>query len=53
MIRNDIHVTLNGEHAEANIMGVYLMDGSQHVDNQVLLIMLTRIVLATSYLKVF
>jgi len=35
MIRNDIHVTLNGEHAEANIMGVYLMDGSQHVDNQV------------------
>ena len=35
MIRNDIHVTLNGEHAEAHIMGVFLLVGSQHVDNQV------------------
>ena len=35
LIRNENYVALNGEHAEANIMGVYLMDRTQHVDNQV------------------
>ncbi|MCB2220306.1 MAG: Fe-S cluster assembly protein SufD [Bacteroidetes bacterium] len=35
MIRNDIHVRLNGQQSHADIMGLYLMDKEQHVDNQV------------------
>ena len=35
LIRNENYVTLNGENSEANVMGVYLVDKSQHVDNQV------------------
>lgn len=35
LIRNENYVTLNGENCEANVMGVYLVDKSQHVDNQV------------------
>ncbi len=35
MIRNDIHVKLNGEGSHADVMGLYLMDKDQHVDNQV------------------
>lgn len=35
LIRNENHVTLNGENCDASIMGVYLVDKSQHVDNQV------------------
>jgi Fe-S cluster assembly protein SufD len=35
LIRNEVYVTLDGENCEANVMGVYLMDRSQHVDNQV------------------
>jgi len=35
MIRNENYVTLNGENCEANIMGVYLVDKAQHVDNQI------------------
>ncbi|MBE0640046.1 MAG: Fe-S cluster assembly protein SufD [Bacteroidales bacterium] len=35
LIRNENYVLLNGENCEANIMGVYLMDRTQHVDNQV------------------
>lgn len=35
MIRNNIHVSLNGENGAADIFGVYLMDREQHVDNQV------------------
>jgi Fe-S cluster assembly protein SufD len=35
MIRNENYVTLNGENCEANVLGVYLMDKAQHVDNQV------------------
>ncbi len=35
LIRNENYVTLNGENCEANIMGVYLVDKAQHVDNQV------------------
>lgn len=34
-IRNEIHVDLNGEGAEADLNGIYLMDKKQHVDNQV------------------
>ncbi|MGN0033552.1 MAG: Fe-S cluster assembly protein SufD [Candidatus Limimorpha sp.] len=33
-IRNDITVNLNGEGADSQIYGLYLMDKSQHVDNQ-------------------
>jgi len=35
MIRNEFHVDLNDEGAEADIEGLYLMDKKQHVDNQV------------------
>jgi len=35
LIRNETYVTLNGENSEANIMGAYLMDRTQHVDNHV------------------
>jgi Fe-S cluster assembly protein SufD len=35
LIRNETYVTLNGEHCEANVMGVYLMDRTQHVDNHI------------------
>nr|NQU93882.1 Fe-S cluster assembly protein SufD [Bacteroidota bacterium] len=35
LIRNENYVRLNGENCEANIMGVYLVDKKQHVDNQV------------------
>jgi len=31
--RNNLHIVLNGEFAEANIYGLYLMDRNQHVDN--------------------
>ena len=34
-IRNELHVNLNGEGAEADLSGLYLMDKKQHVDNQV------------------
>ncbi|PLW94755.1 MAG: Fe-S cluster assembly protein SufD, partial [Marinilabiliales bacterium] len=35
-IRNETIVNLDGEGAEADIMGLYLVDKQQHVDNQVL-----------------
>lgn len=35
-IRNETVVNLDGEGAEAEIMGLYLVDKQQHVDNQVL-----------------
>lgn len=35
IIRNENYITLSGEGCEANILGVYLVDKSQHVDNQV------------------
>lgn len=35
MIRNYTHTILDGEGASAEIYGVYLMDKTQHVDNQV------------------
>lgn len=34
MIRNQIRVELDGENAETEINGLYLVDKSQHVDNQ-------------------
>lgn len=34
-IRNNIFVDINGEGAECNIYGLYLVDKTQHVDNQV------------------
>jgi len=35
LIRNELHVNLNGEGADANLGGLYLMDKKQHIDNQV------------------
>lgn len=36
LIRNDVVVTIAGAHATANIHGVYLADGKQHIDNHIL-----------------
>jgi Fe-S cluster assembly protein SufD len=33
LVRNNVHVVLNGEGAECNLNGLYLLDGKQHVDN--------------------
>lgn len=33
-IRNNIHVKLEEEHCEANVYGLALADGNQHIDNQ-------------------
>lgn len=35
LIRNYTHVTLDGEGANADVYGLYLVDGVQHVSNQV------------------
>jgi len=35
LIRNEVYNKLNGEGAESNILGLYLSDKNQHVDNQV------------------
>ena len=35
LIRNELHINLNGEGADADINGLYLMDKKQHIDNQV------------------
>jgi Fe-S cluster assembly protein SufD len=35
LIRNENHVLLNGEHCDANIVGVYLIDKEQQVENHV------------------
>ncbi len=35
MIRNNIEVALNGPGAHADVLGLYLMDKQQHVDNQI------------------
>ena len=34
-IRNELHVNLDGEGAETDLNGIYLMDNKQHIDNQV------------------
>jgi Fe-S cluster assembly protein SufD len=33
LVRNDVHVVLNGEGSECTLNGLYLVDGKQHVDN--------------------
>jgi Fe-S cluster assembly protein SufD len=33
LVRNDLHVVLNGEGSECVLNGLYLMDGQDHVDN--------------------
>lgn len=33
LIRNNLEISINGEHAEANMYGLYLLDGHSHVDN--------------------
>lgn len=33
MVRNNLRIRLNGEHTESNLMGLYLLSGTQHVDN--------------------
>jgi Fe-S cluster assembly protein SufD len=33
LIRNDVHVALDGEGSECVLNGLYLLDGKQHVDN--------------------
>ena len=33
LVRNDVHVVLNGEGSECSLSGLYLVDGKQHVDN--------------------
>jgi Fe-S cluster assembly protein SufD len=33
LVRNDVHVALDGEGSECSLNGLYLMDGKQHVDN--------------------
>lgn len=35
LVRNELHVDLVGEGADADINGIYLMDKKQHIDNQV------------------
>jgi len=37
MIRNNLKVTFNGEHAEANVNGISFTDKKQHVDNNTLI----------------
>lgn len=34
-VRNNIHVEMNGEYADAKLYGLYLVDRKQYVDNQV------------------
>ncbi len=33
LVRNDVHVALDGEGSECVLNGIYLLDGDQHVDN--------------------
>ena len=33
MIRNNLNISLDGEHCETQLQGLYLMDQEQHVDN--------------------
>ena len=34
LIRNNLNIAINDEHCEANMFGLYLLNGKQHVDNQ-------------------
>ena len=33
LVRNEVRVRFDGEHAEATVNGLYLADGKQHIDN--------------------
>lgn len=33
MVRNNLNISLDGEHCESHMNGLYLIDGEQHVDN--------------------
>lgn len=33
IVRNNLHLKLNGENIDANLNGAYLLDGMQHLDN--------------------
>lgn len=33
MVRNNLHISLNGSHSEANLFGLYVSDNKEHVDN--------------------
>jgi len=35
ILRNNKHITIDGEGCEANVYGLYLMDKKQHIDNNV------------------
>lgn len=36
-IRNNLRATINGEHCETNLNGLYLVGGEQHVDNHTII----------------
>ena len=36
-IRNEFNIDLQGEYADADISGIYLMDKKQHIDNQIMI----------------
>ena len=36
IIRNNVHLSLDGEHSEGNLYGLYLLGGKEHVDNHTL-----------------
>lgn len=33
MVRNNLHISLNGSHSEGNLDGLYVTDNKEHVDN--------------------
>jgi len=33
IVRNNLHIGLHGQNSEAHLMGIYMLDGIQHVDN--------------------
>lgn len=33
LVRNDLHIQVQGEHAETHLNGMYMLNGQQHVDN--------------------
>ena len=33
MVRNNLHISLNGSHSEANLDGIYVTDNKEHIDN--------------------
>lgn len=35
LIRNNLHVQMNGEHCETNLYGLYVLSGKDHCDNHV------------------